>query len=277
MRKALVRFRHSLARSPLGGAVRAVGLHRLADPIYQRILRRGGEITVTLANKPLTFLVSTRQEGERVVNATGEMEHIRSIVDSLPDRGVFWDIGANIGMFTCAAAAARPGVSVHAFEPEPRTAARLRQNAARNNLTNVIAHEVALSDAGGEFQLTVAGDLGSGTNSLVEGHALGAKDRQSTVTVQVRPPVDFAAAHGAPPPDVVKCDVEGAEAGVLRGLLPWLDERRIKRLDVEFHRSTLERQGESAAELERMILARGYRATDRSERGDTLNISFRLP
>lgn len=274
MRKALVTVRHSLARSPIGSAVRALGVHKLINPLYERILRSGGEISATLAGNKLSFLVSTRQEGERVLKATGEFEHIESLVASLPDNGSFWDIGANIGMFACAAAAAKPGVAVHAFEPEPRTASRLRQNAARNNLPNLNAHEIALAEHDGEFKLTVAGNLGSGTNSLVKGHAHGDASSQSTVTVRVRTPAGFASDNNLTPPDVVKCDVEGAEAGVLRGLMPWIDARAIRRIDVEFHLSTLESQGESAHDLERMILARGYRAAHREQRGDTLNISF---
>lgn len=256
---------------------RTLGISRLRASLRHRhldgVIAKGSH-TVLIDDKPVVFLVSTRREAIRVVNAVGEQAHIESVTRFLRDGDVFWDIGANIGMFTCAAAALHPGAQVHAFEPEPRTAARVRENIARNKLPNASVHEVALSDSEGSFEFIVAGELGSGTNSLVKGHANSPESKQSTVTVRVCTPADYARERSLAPPTVVKCDVEGAEAGVIRGLMPWIQQRTIRRLDVEFHISTLESQGESAADLEREILARGYRAETRHQRGDTLNITF---
>lgn len=273
---ALIRLRSQIARSGFGRGLRRLGLHRPLNWVYGLAIRRQRRLRVELAGRPLEFRMDTRREAARIVAATGEMAHIESICDELGPGDVFYDIGANIGMFTCAAASAgaADGVRVEAFEPEPRTAARLRENIELNGLTNARAHEIAASDADGELELIADAELGAGTHSLVEGHSvLGDQHR---VPVKVRAIAPYAEAEGLAPPTLVKCDVEGAEARVIRGLTPWLTARTIRRMDVEFHIDTLLDQGESAEGLEREIIAQGYEVTQRSPRGEaTVTLTFR--
>lgn len=259
------RLAHLLRRSVLSNAGEQ---RRVRDAL------REGKHLVKTQRATVEFLVTTRREAIRVVSAVGEQGHLDSITAFLTASDVFWDIGANIGMFTCVAAAAHPQAEVHAFEPEPETAARIRENLSRNNLINARVHEVALSDTHGMFDFVVAGELGSGTNSLVSGHARSPESAQRHVTVRVCPALDYARENNLRTPTVIKCDVEGAEAAVIRGILPWIESRALRRLDVEFHISTLAKQGESAGALERMITDRSYRATTRHQRGDTLNVTF---
>jgi FkbM family methyltransferase len=190
------------------------------------------------------------------------------------DGDVVFDIGASIGQFTCwAAALGGPNVQVHAFEPEPRTAARARENAALNKLDNVHIHEVALSDRDGSFMLSVHGLVGVGTHSLFADHALELPVSH-TVEVPVRTPESYTRDRNIPEPTLLKLDVEGAEAGVLRGIDRWLTSGRLRRLDVEFHVSTLASQGENHEELEKWIVGHGYKATERLVRNDTVNVTF---
>lgn len=271
--KWMIRLRQSLARSPIGGAVRALRLQRIFDAVYEPLLRSRGALAVAPAGASVRFRVTNKLEANRILQAVGEAEHIRSIAEDIRPGDVFYDIGANIGMFSVCVAAAASGAEIHAFEPEPGTASRLLENIRLNNASNVQVHSVAISDTPGSFDLFVDGSVGSGTHSLLPGHARSG-DAATKVAVRVVDPIAYAAEVGIPAPTVVKCDVEGAEAGVLRGLRPWLETGRIRRLDVEFHRSTLEAAGESADALERAVLAAGYRAATRSERDDTVNVSF---
>jgi FkbM family methyltransferase len=57
---------------------------------------------------------------------------------------VIFDIGANAGIYSLAALSSQPSAVVHAFEPTPEIAARLRQTAHVNHLDNLIVHEVAV-------------------------------------------------------------------------------------------------------------------------------------
>src|SRR5262245_47048324 len=76
---------------------------------------------------------------------------------------IVFDIGANSGIYSLAALASQPNAVVHAFEPTPEIAGRLRQTAQLNHLDNLLVHEVAVTSHSGEAILRrYRGD--SGTN-----------------------------------------------------------------------------------------------------------------
>ena len=66
-------------------------------------------------------------------NGYYEREVLDAALRHLPEHGVFWDVGANIGLHALTIKRLRPDVSVYAFEPVPFTAARflLNQSLAR--------------------------------------------------------------------------------------------------------------------------------------------------
>jgi FkbM family methyltransferase len=64
-----------------------------------------------------------------------------------------FDIGANAGIFSLAALAVNPSAKVHAFEPTPEIAARLRATVAMNGLSNLTVNEVAVGDHDGDATL----------------------------------------------------------------------------------------------------------------------------
>ena len=57
---------------------------------------------------------------------------------------VVLDVGANAGIYSLAALAVQPDAFVHAFEPTPEIAARLRATAKLNQLDNLYVHEAAV-------------------------------------------------------------------------------------------------------------------------------------
>ena len=62
---------------------------------------------------------------------------------------VIFDVGANSGIYSLAALASQPNAVVHAFEPTPEIAGRLRQTGQLNHLSNLIVHEVAVMSHSG--------------------------------------------------------------------------------------------------------------------------------
>ena len=49
-----------------------------------------------------------------------------------PSKAIVPDVGASAGIYSLVALAAKPGSTIHAFEPTPEIAARLRATAAAN-------------------------------------------------------------------------------------------------------------------------------------------------
>lgn len=139
---------------------------------------------------------------------------------------VVWDVGANVGLFSfAAAAAAGPAGRVLALEPDAWLARLLRRSAARNpDLAPVDVLPVALGATAGVGQLHIARRNRS-TNHL---DGFGTTETGGSRSTELVPVVslDWLLEH-FPRPDVVKIDVEGAEALVLSGATSLLARRPI--------------------------------------------------
>ena len=142
------------------------------------------------------------------------------------DGKVCWDIGTHIGFHALTfAALVGPSGKVISFEPNPTNLARMEQNFRRNPAlaSRVSVRPMALSDQSGVAEFRFSNDVESGISS--GGHLTSAdvpcvaETYQSFGLTQVKTAtIDELVASGeAPPPDVMKIDVEGAEAAVLRG------------------------------------------------------------
>src|SRR5215472_14668297 len=81
------------------------------------------------------------------------------------------DVGANAGIYSLAALAVEPTAEVHAFEPTPEIANRLRSTARLNALDHLHVHELAVSAQTGTATLNrFRGELGTneGMNFISE-------------------------------------------------------------------------------------------------------------
>src|SRR6202022_190734 len=75
---------------------------------------------------------------------------------------VVFDVGANAGIYSLAALAIQADATVHAFEPTPEIATRLRATAKINGLDQLHVHEVAVFSKNGQATLKrFRGELGS--------------------------------------------------------------------------------------------------------------------
>jgi FkbM family methyltransferase len=157
-----------------------------------------------------------------------------AVLAALPRGGTFVDVGANWGYFTLVAAhAVGPNGRVLALEPDPRMAAELRGNVARNGIAHVTVLEAAASEGAGEAVLAgyAEADRNRGVSSLV---AVPAGDAPSFAVRTARLDA-LMDEHGIARADLVKIDVEGAEELVLRGMARGLAEGRYGRVLMELH------------------------------------------
>ena len=126
---------------------------------------------------------------------------------------VFYDLGANIGFFSLLAARL-VGVTgnVFCFEPDPEIASRLRRNIESNGFKNVTVFEAGIWSANGPVNF-VSSDVSSPDHGV--GKFLSDNEGPNGTPTQCFALDEFI--RNAPPPDVIKCDVEGAEVEVFRG------------------------------------------------------------
>lgn len=152
-----------------------------------------------------------------------EFEEMGFLLLALRPGDRFVDVGANVGVHTTLAAAC--GAEVVALEPLPAARAMLERNLARNGLSErvrVLAAGAAAED--GELVFT---DGPSCLNHVV---TAGRVETGPTRRVPVRR-VDGVAPPG--PNTILKIDVEGYEAEVLRGAQGLLADPGLMALIVE--------------------------------------------
>ena len=211
-------------QAPLARAVLAANRHRplsrlrrktvrtLFHLVHQRLglparaslrLANGARFEVDCANT--AFLDYARRSGE----AGGVEPEVTGLLISLAGKlRVVYDIGANWGYYPLLLATEpRFRGEIHAFEIGPRIAADLRHVIAGAELAGrVTVHGFGLSAEDGEARLSR--EKHSYLSRIVGEGYRGATDR---VRVRRLDCLDL------PPPDLIKIDVEGHEAAVLRG------------------------------------------------------------
>jgi FkbM family methyltransferase len=146
---------------------------------------------------------------------------------------VVLDVGANAGIYSLAALAVQPDVVVHAFEPTPEIAARLRATAKLNGLENLYVHEVAvLRDDGQATLKRFRGELGNneGMNFVIKG--IGNSDIERVKTVSLD---RFCQDHSIAQVDLLKLDVQGQEYSALKGAEHLIKAGRIGTIFMELN------------------------------------------
>ncbi len=130
----------------------------------------------------------------------------------------YLDIGAWIGPTVLYGA--RKARHVYCFEPDPTAFRHLAWNLDLNDIRNVSAFGVALSDQFGVARMASArGEPGDSTSSLL----LDGKHGTDALTISWE---QFEAVNDLSNVSLVKMDIEGAEFSVLPNLVPWLEKQR---------------------------------------------------
>ena len=160
-----------------------------------------------------------------------------------------YDVGANKGqMALLFASLVGPTGRVVAFEPAPAEFSSLTRNLDLNGLSHVRPVQAAAADAEGELAFSYAPDHPT-QGKLVDVELTYAPLSDDTITV--RACCLDGVLDDEPPPNVVKVDVEGAAAAVLRGAARIMEEAAPP-LYIELHGP------EEQAGVRDEVLGRGY-------------------
>jgi len=193
--------------------------------IYSRLLDYIWQLKSAIwKNKFVTFtLVDGSQFDYPLRSAIGrslftrrfEVAELAFVRLALKPGDIFFDIGANGGIFTVIAARrVGPGGHVYAFEPGLRELELLYRNIKKNNLANVTVVERAVSNASGKSQFAVSRD--GAMNSLSRTNHPG-QEIQGWRIVETVSLDDFVDEFYIQKVDFIKIDVEGAEKLVFEG------------------------------------------------------------
>jgi FkbM family methyltransferase len=176
----------------------------LSMPLLQAYLQRHGRL----------LRVPIRDDGVRrefFVDSMGDLQVLYEIwcwriydVPPLATATTMFDVGANIGAGVVFFKSRRPGLTVHAYEPDPHTFGKLQRNVA--HLPGVTLHQAAIAAHDGE--VTFFSSPNSWDSSLVARTPLG-------ITVRCERLETARRSAGVQRIDLLKLDAEGAEFDVL--------------------------------------------------------------
>ena len=184
-----------------------------------------------------------------------EDEILRCWEVAAKDTKVVFDIGANAGIFSLAALASNPAASVHAFEPTPEIAMRLRATKQMNGLDGLVVNEMAVADRDGVAVLRRwrgEDNSNEGMNFISIGSPVGQEEVIPTVSLD-----SYCAAHGIEKIDLLKIDIQGNEPLAFAGAKRLLQERRIGYIFAELNWQPGSNE-EPAAQMIEMLENAGY-------------------
>jgi FkbM family methyltransferase len=185
--------------------------------------------------------------------STKEPETLRWL-DSIPERSVLWDVGANVGLYSCYAAKAR-ACRVVSFEPSVFNLELLARNVFVNGLTDrvtIVPLPLFESVSGGVLNMSTT-TAGGALSTFNESYGFDGKHLAKVFEFRtVGVPLDSAAEYlGLPQPDYLKMDVDGIEHLILRGGARVLS--KVKGVSIEIN-DAFEAQ---ASESERLLREAG--------------------
>ena len=180
-----------------------------------------------------------------------EPETFARWAEFLGDARVFYDIGANTGLFSLVSAHLKPDLQLVSFEPNSDTHARLVENIALNGFESRINPvQAAIGTQDGPITLHIPNGVFALSSTLAPEGETGSMPGHRAVEVACRSMARVLADH--PVPDAIKIDAEGYEAAILESMASFFNEHRPRLLievldDAPF------------ARLESALLPFGYR------------------
>ena len=144
---------------------------------------------------------------------------------------IVFDVGANAGIYSLAALSSNPGAIVYAFEPTPEIAARLRSAVELNGLEQLNVEEAAVMAEPGYAALIRC----RGADGANDGMNFVQKESERGERVRTESLDTFCRARAIDKIDLMKIDVQGQEASVLRGATDLLKEGRIGAILLELN------------------------------------------
>lgn len=190
-------------------------------------------LEVSIGGKTAKFHVRTPDElrlAESVSGEWGEKRVIESLISNVKPGDVFYDVGANIGIYTVALAnAVGNNGKVIAFDPEKESCERLAENIEINGLHNVTIVKKALGEKDEESKLYIGETTGN--FSLVNIY----ENSSNYQKVEIVGGDNFVSAQRLPIPNLIKIDVEGYEYSVLSGLKKTLLDPQCRVICCEVH------------------------------------------
>ena len=176
--------------------------------------------SLTHRKTSLTFAVPNQLNHYRVDSFSTKEPETLEWIDGFPRDSIFWDIGANVGLYSCYSAKARD-CKVFAFQPSVFNLELLARNIFLNDLTrSVVIVPSPLSDKLAFNTLNMTSKAwGGALSTFGQDYGWDGQKLQQVFTFQT---VGFSGDEATqflslPQPNYIKIDVDGIEHLILKG------------------------------------------------------------
>jgi FkbM family methyltransferase len=227
-----------------------LGAHALARNVIRKTCAGPPTLRTQKLNGHARFELdlSDRAQAHAYVLGRYEPDIVALIARRAPRGGVFFDVGANIGLITFSVGVRRPDLSIHAFEPDPANVERWHRNCELNPGVRARLEETAVGATRGEIGLARGEE--SGWSFIA--------DETGDISVRVIDLDAHASANRIARIDVLKIDVEGYEAKVLEGARSLLQHQAVGLIVCELDDTLLRRDGATRGSVAALLAENGY-------------------
>ena len=164
--------------------------------------------------------------------------------ENLEDGDVFFDVGANVGIYSIYAALRKTKAEIYAFEPEYSNLHQLKQNILENSLMkNIYPYALALDDKTGISKLQIQDTTPGAAKHTVSKHDLAKTHmgedvvwREGVATITLD---EFCILAGIKP-NILKIDVDGTETAILKGGQKTFSNPDLRAVYIEVGKDQLE-------------------------------------
>jgi FkbM family methyltransferase len=153
---------------------------------------------------------------------------------------VFWDIGANLGLYSIYAAVKHSKIKVISFEPSASNLRVLSRNISINNLQDkIMINQLPLDNKPFHFSYFRESQFGEGgsdnsfdSETNFEGKLLNSENSYTLLGTSINTLLDQKILEI---PNYIKIDVDGLEHSILEGASRYLKHPKIKSLQIELN------------------------------------------
>lgn len=212
----------SLTKKFLSAAIDLFGKTRAGDYFFEVALKKSMTSTRSVEHHGirLKFSVPNSLNRWRIDTFSSKEPETLEWIDSLPKGAIVWDVGANVGLYSCYAAKAR-NCRIYAFEPSVFNLELLARNIFLNDLGDkVTIVPLPLSDSISVSAMRMTStDWGGALSTFGKDFGWdGNKIRQVFEFSTIGISMEDAVRHlQVPVPEYVKVDVDGLEHFILKG------------------------------------------------------------
>lgn len=177
-------------------------LNKVDRPLVRQAEYMGAAILVR-ANEDVGALILAR---------LFEKDDLLYLLSKIKKTDIFFDIGANVGLFSIVISKKLPDIEIHAFEPIPLNVSLFKASLCLNDIDSVIVNQCCVGDFKGEVDFSLSVD--SAYSSI---HSTGMRKELKVISSDITTIDSYAKEKNIQRIDIMKIDVEGAENLVING------------------------------------------------------------